>query len=140
MGSRTESREIVRKLQVDFPADAQGNVVLKINDKTCNLNLVTHVVSNCQSDVRDVGRQGSKRRGPGLPGLFSRERLRQIVVLPPLLLGLACGRDATSPLIPIRGPAAHEEIVVPLDAGNLKQEQVASLYHSAQSFARRGRS
>lgn len=47
-GSRTETREVVRKLQVDFPADAQGNVVLKINDKTCNLNLVTHVVSNCQ--------------------------------------------------------------------------------------------
>jgi hypothetical protein len=46
-GSRTETREATRKIQVDFPADAQGNVVLKINDKTCNLNLVTRLVSNC---------------------------------------------------------------------------------------------
>jgi hypothetical protein len=33
---------------VDFPADAQGNVVLHVNDKTCNLNLVTHTVTGCQ--------------------------------------------------------------------------------------------
>jgi hypothetical protein len=33
---------------VDYPADAQGNVVLHINDKTCNLNLTTHAVTNCQ--------------------------------------------------------------------------------------------
>lgn len=47
-GTRTESREFVRRIQVDFPADGQGNVVLTINAKTCNLNLVTHAVSNCQ--------------------------------------------------------------------------------------------
>lgn len=46
-GDRTESRQVLRRIQVNFPADAQGNVVLMINDKTCNLNLVTHRVSNC---------------------------------------------------------------------------------------------
>jgi hypothetical protein len=46
--NRTESRELVRVLEVDFPADGQGNVVLKVNGKTCNLNLVTRKVSNCQ--------------------------------------------------------------------------------------------
>lgn len=46
--TRTESREFVRTIQVAFPADAQGNVVLTINNKTCNLNLVTHAVTNCQ--------------------------------------------------------------------------------------------
>ena len=46
--SKTESRELVRRIEVIFPADAQGNVVLKINDKTCSLNLVTRRVSNCQ--------------------------------------------------------------------------------------------
>jgi hypothetical protein len=46
--NRTETRDITRKITVMFPADAQGNVVLTVNDKTCNLNLVTHVVSNCQ--------------------------------------------------------------------------------------------
>lgn len=46
-GPLTESRDVVRTVEVDFPADAQGNVVLKINGKTCNLNLVTHTVSNC---------------------------------------------------------------------------------------------
>jgi hypothetical protein len=45
--SATISKSIVRTVQVDFPADAQGNVVLKVNAKTCNLNLVTHVVSGC---------------------------------------------------------------------------------------------
>ena len=46
-GERSESRDLVRTIRVDFPADAQGNVVLKVNSKTCNLNLVTHVVSAC---------------------------------------------------------------------------------------------
>lgn len=44
----TESRSVTRRTEVTFPADAQGNVVLKIDDKTCNLNLVTHRVTNCQ--------------------------------------------------------------------------------------------
>ena len=43
----TEDRTVVRLVEVDFPPDAQGNVVLKVNDKVCNLNLNTHVVSNC---------------------------------------------------------------------------------------------
>jgi len=43
----TVTRDVVRRVEVDFPADAQGNVVLKINAQTCNLNLVTHHVSNC---------------------------------------------------------------------------------------------
>lgn len=46
-GDRTETRELNRTITVTFPADSQGNVVLTINDKTCQLNLVTHVVSNC---------------------------------------------------------------------------------------------
>jgi hypothetical protein len=46
--NRTETREANLRVEVLFPADGQGNVELHINDKTCNLNLVTHVVSNCQ--------------------------------------------------------------------------------------------
>ena len=45
----TREREVVWTIRVDFPADAQGNVVLQINGKTCNLNLVTRRVSNCES-------------------------------------------------------------------------------------------
>ena len=44
----TLDREVVWTIRVSFPADAQGNVVLQVNDKTCNLNLVTRAVSNCQ--------------------------------------------------------------------------------------------
>ncbi len=47
-GNETRTRDVTRKVSVVFPADSQGNVVLTINDKTCNLNLVTHAVSNCQ--------------------------------------------------------------------------------------------
>ncbi len=47
-GTQSETKDLVRTVEVDFPADAQGNVVLKVNAKTCNLNLVTHVVSGCQ--------------------------------------------------------------------------------------------
>lgn len=43
----TQTRTVTRRIEVDFPADAQGNVVLKINDRTCNLNLVTHTVTAC---------------------------------------------------------------------------------------------
>ena len=46
-GSLSESRDVVRTVEVDFPADAQGNVVLKVNGKTCNLNLVHHKVTAC---------------------------------------------------------------------------------------------
>jgi hypothetical protein len=42
-----ETRDLTKRVEIDFPADAQGNVVLKIDAKTCNLNLVTHVVSGC---------------------------------------------------------------------------------------------
>ena len=47
-GTRSETKDVTRRIEVDFPADAQGNVVLKVNTNTCNLNLVTHVVSGCQ--------------------------------------------------------------------------------------------
>jgi hypothetical protein len=47
-GTQTETRDLVKSVEVDFPADAQGNVVLKIDGKTCNLNLVTHAVTNCK--------------------------------------------------------------------------------------------
>jgi hypothetical protein len=46
--NQTAERTVVRIVEVDFPPDAQGNVVLKVNDRTCNLNLVTHLVTNCQ--------------------------------------------------------------------------------------------
>jgi len=46
-GTLTETRDVVRTVEVDFPPDAQGNAVLKINGKTCTLNLVTHAVVNC---------------------------------------------------------------------------------------------
>jgi hypothetical protein len=42
------TRDYTKRVEVDFPADAQGNVVLKIDDLTCTLNLVTHVVTDCQ--------------------------------------------------------------------------------------------
>lgn len=45
--TQTNTKDLVRVVEVDFPADAQGNVVLKVNAKTCNLNLVTHDVSGC---------------------------------------------------------------------------------------------
>jgi len=46
--SKTETKDLVRMVEVDFPADSQGNVVLKIDGKTCTLNLVTHAVANCK--------------------------------------------------------------------------------------------
>lgn len=46
--TRSDTTDVQKRVEVDFPADAQGNVVLKIDNKTCNLNLVTHHVSNCQ--------------------------------------------------------------------------------------------
>lgn len=41
------TRDYTKRIEVDFPADAQGNVVLLIDARTCNLNLVTHAVSGC---------------------------------------------------------------------------------------------
>jgi hypothetical protein len=46
--TRSDTTDVQKRVEVDFPADAQGNVVLKIDDKTCNLNLVTRHVSDCQ--------------------------------------------------------------------------------------------
>lgn len=46
--TRSSTTDVTKRVEVDFPADAQGNVVLKIDNKTCNLNLVTRRVSNCQ--------------------------------------------------------------------------------------------
>jgi hypothetical protein len=45
--NKSTTKDLVRNVEIDFPADAQGNVVLKVNLKTCNLNLVTHSVTNC---------------------------------------------------------------------------------------------
>lgn len=41
------TRDYSKRVEVDFPADAQGNVTLLIDAKTCTLNLVTHAVTNC---------------------------------------------------------------------------------------------
>jgi len=46
-GPNPGTRTFTRRIEVDFPADAQGNVTLKVNNKTCTLNLTTHVVANC---------------------------------------------------------------------------------------------
>jgi hypothetical protein len=46
-GERSGSRDAKRRVEVDFPADAQGNVTLSVDAVTCNLNLITHAVSNC---------------------------------------------------------------------------------------------
>ena len=46
--TRSSTTDVNKRIEVDFPADAQGNVVLKIDARTCNLNLVTRRVSNCQ--------------------------------------------------------------------------------------------
>jgi hypothetical protein len=42
-----ETRDATRRVAVDFPPDAQGNVVLHINALTCDLNLLTHAVTGC---------------------------------------------------------------------------------------------
>jgi hypothetical protein len=47
-GEQSLSRDIAHRVEVLFPADAQGNVSLKIDAKTCQLNLVTKAVTNCQ--------------------------------------------------------------------------------------------
>src|SRR4051812_8752762 len=44
---KSVSRDLTHRVEVLFPADAQGNVTLKIDAKTCQLNLVTHAVTNC---------------------------------------------------------------------------------------------
>ncbi len=46
--TRADTADVTRRVEVDFPPDNQGNVVLTINGKTCNLNLVTRRVTNCQ--------------------------------------------------------------------------------------------
>ncbi len=44
--TQSATRDYTKRIEVDFPADAQGNVVLKIDSQTCNLNLVTRAVTN----------------------------------------------------------------------------------------------
>ena len=46
---KSVSKDVSRRIEVVFPADAQGNVTLKIDAKTCQLNLVTHAVTGCAS-------------------------------------------------------------------------------------------
>ena len=46
-GKINETRMISRRVVVTFPADAQGNVSIQVGTMTCNLNLVTHRVTNC---------------------------------------------------------------------------------------------
>lgn len=46
--TRSQSKTEIKTVKITFPPiDAQGNVTLTIDDKSCNLNLVTHRVSNC---------------------------------------------------------------------------------------------
>lgn len=46
-GPNPVERTFTRRIEVNFPADAQGNVTIRINAVTCSLNLTTRVVSNC---------------------------------------------------------------------------------------------
>ena len=47
--TRSQDKTEVKTVKITFPPiDAQGNVTLTIDNKTCTLNLVTHRVSNCQ--------------------------------------------------------------------------------------------
>ncbi len=46
-GPREETRTVSRRVEVTFPADAQGNVTIMVGDATCTLNLVTRRVTNC---------------------------------------------------------------------------------------------
>lgn len=46
-GVRNETRTISRRIEVIFPPDAQGNVPIRVGEKTCTLNLVTRRVTNC---------------------------------------------------------------------------------------------
>jgi hypothetical protein len=48
-GPNPGTRTFTRRVEVTFPADAQGNVTITINTKTCTLNLVTHAVVNCST-------------------------------------------------------------------------------------------
>ena len=43
----SSSKTVVKYVKITFPADAQGNVTLTIDNQTCTLNLVTHKVVNC---------------------------------------------------------------------------------------------
>jgi hypothetical protein len=45
--NQTFTRDVTMTVEILFPPDAQGNVVLNVNDKTCNLNLVTRQVTEC---------------------------------------------------------------------------------------------
>jgi hypothetical protein len=45
--TQTVTRDLQKRIAVVFPADDQGNVVLTIDGQTCNLNLVTHRVTDC---------------------------------------------------------------------------------------------
>jgi hypothetical protein len=47
-GENSASATRSHRIEILFPADAQGNVTMNVNDKTCQLNLVTRTVSNCQ--------------------------------------------------------------------------------------------
>ncbi len=46
-GTLSETKDLVRIVTITFPADAQGNVVMTVNAKSCLLNLATHAVTNC---------------------------------------------------------------------------------------------
>jgi hypothetical protein len=45
--NRSASHDFTRRVEVVFPADADGNVTLKIDATTCRLNLIRKTVSNC---------------------------------------------------------------------------------------------
>lgn len=47
VGDRTDTRSYSRRIVVTFPADAQGNVAIEVNGRSCTLNLVTKAITNC---------------------------------------------------------------------------------------------
>jgi hypothetical protein len=46
-GPNTGERTFSRRIEIDFPPDASGIVTIKINDRTCSLNLNTRAVTAC---------------------------------------------------------------------------------------------
>jgi hypothetical protein len=46
--TKSVSKAVSHRIEVVFPADAQGNVTLNIDAKSCQLNLVTRAVTGCE--------------------------------------------------------------------------------------------
>ena len=46
-GDRTETRDVVRRVEITFPADANGDVAIKVGATVCTLNLLSRKTKDC---------------------------------------------------------------------------------------------